>query len=187
MASSVRIWSSIESSPGDEAGAGEPFAPLFRDSNKSMFISILKSGGESCANARRVSPHTNVVPINTSAATLRRSFMVPVIPGPQLVQMLDHVIVLEQVEMLDDVIVGQQADIGAAQLLLQLELIDFRRGRAGRPAMHDDRDREYGDGGSAHRHRRPAKHRPSRAHAPATFPGIAQLAPELGAIRSPIR
>ena len=42
--------------------------------------------------------------------------MVPAVPGPQLVQMLDHVIVLEQIEMLDDVIVGQQADVGIVLL-----------------------------------------------------------------------
>src|ERR1700735_5476292 len=110
--------------------------------------------------------------------------------------MLDHVIVLEQIEMFDDVIVGQQADVRAAQLLLQLELIDSRRLRTSRPAMYHDRDREHRDRRRAHRHRRPAERRqpkvlspPSPPPANSRAPGLprAQLAFKLGAILGPIR
>src|SRR5260370_40878183 len=104
---------------------------------------MCKSGGGSCARVRRVSPHTIVVPISTMAATLRRRFMVLRIPGPQLVEMLNHVVVFEQIEILDDVIVGEQANVRAAQLLLQLELIDAGDRQTSGAMMYHDRDREH--------------------------------------------
>ena len=82
--------------------------------------------------------------------------MLLAIPRRQLVQVLDHVIVLEQVEMLDDPIIGQEADIGTAYVGLQLELIDSRSLNTAAAMRHQD-DREHCRRRRTYRYRGPTE------------------------------